>query len=164
MKPAPGRPFSAIENHGIAIPVSIKVNRHFKRLLTCKRPLFINLLFFLMLFSVSALRLNAQEIKKTSSGANYSKTVILRIKGLSDEKFASTVESVLSGYPGKILSHAFDKSSNEVSVVISDRLQPVDLLEVLEMNGINAGYLNDKKELIVLDDGGELTEPITITK
>ncbi|MEO5571970.1 MAG: hypothetical protein ABIT08_15325, partial [Bacteroidia bacterium] len=107
---------------------------------------------------------SAQEIRKNGILPPNSSKITLRIKGLGDEKMISNLRNTLKECKGKVLEYSIDEKNNEATVIISDKLQPVDLLEVLEMHGINAGYLNEKKELVVLDEGGELAEPINITK
>ena len=128
------------------------------------RKTFIRFFIAILLISASSLTLKAQEIKKTSSSPNNSSAVVLRIKGLSDEKLTATVENVLNQYRGKILSHVMDINNNTVSVVISDKLQLTDLLDVLEANGIHAGYMNERNEYVGLDEDGELMEPVNINK
>ncbi|MEP7170707.1 MAG: hypothetical protein ABI855_15160 [Bacteroidota bacterium] len=137
--------FSIVGKHG--------GNLNFRQLLT--------LILFIFIFSLTT---NAQEIKKNYvCPANTSK-ITIRIKGLSDENMTSNLKNTFRECKGKLLEYEIDEKNNEVTVIISDKLQPVDLLEVLEMHGINAGYLNEKKELVVLDEGGDLSEPIKIAK
>ena len=62
---------------------------------------------------------------------------------------------MLNSYRKKILSHVIDKQNDAVTVVISDKLSVIDLLQVLEMNGYTAAYLNEKNEYVSLDPNGE---------
>ncbi len=153
MKPLSIKPFSAIKNHRFTV-------LHFG-----KRQLYINLLFFVILFSASILSLSAQEVGKNNFSANASE-MVLRIKGLRDPKMAANVNAVLNSYPGKILSHSMDAANNTVKVLISAKLKPVDLLQVLDLNGIDAGYIDGNNEYVTLDnnDREELAAPRKISK
>jgi hypothetical protein len=121
-------------------------------------------LFALIALSAFSVTATAQEIRKTAFSTNNSSVVVLHIKGLVDEKTAARVDIILNEYRGKILSHVIDKNNNQVSVVISEKMQVTDLLEIFEENGIHAGYTNDRNEFLGLDDDGDLAAPITITK
>ncbi len=101
----------------------------------------------------------AQEIQKTTGIPTNSSEVLLRIKGLRDETLCSRIKETLGEYKSKILSFSIDKNTNLLTVVISDRLQKKDLLEILQLSNIHAGYLLDHNRYVFLDDDGELTDP-----
>jgi|GEM_PF-5593194 len=119
-------------------------------------------IFLILLHSVFTL--HAQETKKSPSKSEISTEITLQIKGLSGQNSITDLEKILSSYPKKILSHVIDKGNNSVTVLISEKISLVDLLQVLELGGYHAAYLNEKNEYVALDpdDEEELGRPADI--
>jgi hypothetical protein len=122
----------------------------------------LSLIFLFSFFSIISLK--AQETNKTGGIPVNSSEVILRIKGLRDERLCARIKETFGQYKSKILNYSINPNNNTVTVVISDKLQKVDLLEVLQMNDIHAGYLNENREYVTIDEDGNLTPPINMNK
>jgi hypothetical protein len=164
MKFKSGKLFPALKSYHNLLIIQRRINHSSEKKIVHSRQSFRSLLSLMLIFFICSFRLNAQEIKKTAVFPESSSKVVLRIKGLGDEKTASVLEGIFKDHPQKIISYSIDKKNNSATVILSDKLQPVDLLELLESQGIHAGYINENKEYVGLDEEGELAEPINITK
>jgi hypothetical protein len=69
-------------------------------------------------------------------------TTKIELKILNDlkENDIIKINNAFRSYPGKIINHSFGETKNKVFVFISENTDPVDILQVLKMNGIEACY------------------------
>ncbi|HKR04974.1 MAG TPA: hypothetical protein VJY62_10085 [Bacteroidia bacterium] len=120
--------------------------------------------FSLLILLSSVSVLPAQETRKGLSPGEKSTEITLRVKGLREKTSVDDLEKLLSSYPKKILSHVIDRENNSVTLLISDKISVIDLLQVMEMNSFPAAYLNEKNEYVALDpdDEDELGQPADI--
>lgn len=143
--------------------MKVKISKTFKNAFLFHNKRYI--LCFLLFFSVTTFsKVQAQEIKKTAVYPINTTKITLRVKSLNDEQSARNLENIFKECGAKIVDYGININNHTATLIISDKLKPVDLLEVLESHGIHAGYLNEKKEYVTLEEDGELAEPISIDK
>lgn len=135
---------------------------HCKEHLGLKKLVRFCLIIFFLLPLVLTSRVLAQEIEKEGTASQLA--IILKIDGLYNDQTVLNLETAFTECGSKILSYSIDKNNQIVRLVISQKLKPVDVLEVLASHGIRAGYFNDRREYFTLDKEGELTEPLIIDK
>ncbi|MEP7170347.1 MAG: hypothetical protein ABI855_13330 [Bacteroidota bacterium] len=70
------------------------------------------------------------------------------------------IDNALSGYPEKIISHKYNAAKNRLFVFIAEKTNPIDILQVLKMNGITAGYRDEDNGYITLEPDGKTTRKL----
>ncbi|MEO5571483.1 MAG: hypothetical protein ABIT08_17015 [Bacteroidia bacterium] len=70
------------------------------------------------------------------------------------------LENILQSYPGKILSYKIADDKKQVTINISDKTNPVDILQALNMQDIKACYLDADNNYITLEPDGRSTRKL----
>ena len=84
-------------------------------------------------------------------------TIEFKILGTTNQSADIKLESVLQSYPGKILSYKIADNKKQVTIDISDKTNPVDILQALKMQNINACYLDGDNNYVTLEPDGRTT-------
>lgn len=114
---------------------------------------------FLLLLILCSYQLPAQQ---QNAADQYVHTTRLELKITGDIQSSDLVkiDNALAGYPEKIISHEYSTSKNRLFVSISDNINPVDVLQVLRMNGIKAGYRDEDNSYVTLEPDGRSTRKL----
>jgi|GEM_PF-6308141 len=113
--------------------------------------------FWLLIFSSS--RLFAQQQNSNSSGIQ-TKKLELKIPGNIERSDISRMNNALTGYPGKIISHSYNENKKTLFVFITDKVDPIDILQVLKKTGVTACYLDSDNGYVTLEADGRSTRKL----
>ena len=116
----------------------------------------INLLLLLLLCSFQSV---AQQQNSAGQGA-HAKKIELKILSSIQQSDVAKMNTALTGYAGKIISHEYSAAENRLYVFISDAVDPVDVLQVLKMNGIKACYRDGDNGFVSLEADGKSTRKL----
>lgn len=89
------------------------------------------------------------------------KSTPLEIRFLSklDEKTQSELGSLFR-HPQKITGYKFNEDKSRITLFITDKVDPVDILQMLREKGANACYKVQNDEYITLEENGRSTRRI----
>lgn len=109
----------------------------------------------MVLMLIGSLPLKAQDLR-SGTAAEKSNKYVLEVPKLITDVDAKMIADVLNDHPGKIVNYTIDKTAKKVTVFISDKLQVIDLLEIMDIAGYTTGYINEKNEFVQLGANGSL--------
>jgi hypothetical protein len=112
----------------------------------------------LLMFVFCSFQLAAQQ--QNAAGQDHIKKLELRVQGDMQLGDLVKIDHALSGYTGKIISHEYSASKNRLFVFISDKTDPIDVLQLLKMNGIKASYRDDDNSYVTLEPDGRTTRKL----
>lgn len=113
----------------------------------------------ILLIVFSSFQLFAQQQNSNSSLVLITK-LELKILGTIQQSDVAKIDNALTGFPDKIISHDFGSDKNSLFVFISDKVDPVDILQVLKMNGIRACYRDGDNGYVSLEPDGKSTRKL----
>ncbi|HKR04383.1 MAG TPA: hypothetical protein VJY62_07080 [Bacteroidia bacterium] len=113
----------------------------------------------LMLFILGSYPLFAQQ-QNSAAQSVHTKKMELKITGDIQANDLVKIDNALAGYAGKIISHEYSTAKNRLFVFISDKTDPVDILQILKRNGIKAGYRDDDNGYVTLEPDGRTTRKL----
>ena len=120
----------------------------------------INLLLLLLLYSFQTFAQQQNSVPQKV----YIRKIELKILSTLQQSDVAKMDNALTGYPGKIIRHDYSADKNTLFVFISHGTDPVDILQVLKMNGIKAGYRDDDNGYIILEADGQTTRKLYFKK
>lgn len=115
---------------------------------------FISFIGFMVFFFVSPTIYGQTVASKT-------KSTPLEIRFLSkiDEKTQSELGNLFR-HPQKITGYKFNEDKTWITLYITDKVDPVDILQILREKGVNACYKVQNDEYITLEKNGRSTRRI----
>lgn len=124
-----------------------------------KRILCIPHINIFLLLVICSFQLFGQELNAVGQTIH---TIKLELKLSGDIQLNDIVkiDKALAGYPKKIISHEYSAAKNKLFVFIAEKTSPVDILQVLKMNGITAGYRDEDSGYITLEQDGKTTRKL----
>jgi hypothetical protein len=113
--------------------------------------------FWLLIFS--SFQLSAQQQSSNNSGIQ-TKKLELKLRGNIERSDISRMINALTGYPGKIISQSYNENKRTLYVFITDKVDPIDILQVLKRTGVNACYRDDDNGYVALEADGRTTRKL----
>ena len=112
----------------------------------------------LLLLLFCSFQLSAQQ--QNSASGDQIKKLELIITGDMQAGDLVKIENAFAGYRERIISHEYSASKNRLFVSITDNTDPIDILQILNKNGIKAGYRDEDDGYITLEPDGRTTRKL----